>query len=139
MCKKMNEKIYIRMIDGAMTYIPVSGEEMGDNKYKLLDINEYDPQDSSCILEFYPGDIVRVEETKIGESKDKSKLAVDLVSGGDCRETYSEFIFIILSGKTIDNDLRNRYNKAIEMVQKEIEEDSKFHYPDVKSWIERNT
>jgi len=59
------EKIYVRMIDGGNTSVPVNAEKVGDRSYRILNDEEYSDSDSDpgVLFQFYPGDIVEVDDT----------------------------------------------------------------------------
>jgi hypothetical protein len=51
------------MIDGTDTLVPVDAEELRDKVFRILDDEEYALPDAGVLFEFYPGDIVEVDDT----------------------------------------------------------------------------
>jgi hypothetical protein len=53
------EKIYIQLLDGSTSFVPVNATKLSDNQYEILDDKEFTEYvDFLYVDEFYPGDIV---------------------------------------------------------------------------------
>jgi len=59
----MTEKIYVHLIDGSDAWVPIEARQIDRNKYLILDDSEYTDNDPSVLFEYYPGDIVEVEDS----------------------------------------------------------------------------
>jgi hypothetical protein len=57
------DKIYVHGLDGTDFYAPVNVREVNSCTYEILNDPEYEGGDESVLFEFYPGDIVEVEDT----------------------------------------------------------------------------
>ena len=62
----MNEivEIYIKLLDeGVDCWRPVKAQKLGENKYKIIGTDHYDPDNEKW--EFLPGDIVECQQKKL--------------------------------------------------------------------------
>ena len=102
---------------------------LGGNEYLILDTNEFDPDDTGTLLEFLPGDRVRVE----------GEYAVEMISTTAKDREYWALLFRIAwedSSVIVSN--RADYMNAIERITHEVDESVRWHYPAVREWVERN-
>jgi hypothetical protein len=58
----MTEKILVHVIEGAESWVPIDAQEISTYHYMILNDNEYEDIDIGTFFEFYPGDIVVVED-----------------------------------------------------------------------------
>jgi hypothetical protein len=58
----MTEKILVNVIEGAESWVPIDAQEISTYQYMILNENEYEDIDIGTFFEFYPGDIVVVED-----------------------------------------------------------------------------
>jgi hypothetical protein len=58
----MTEKILVHVIEGAESWVPIDAQEISTYQYMILNDNEYEDIDIGTFFEFYPGDIVVVED-----------------------------------------------------------------------------
>jgi hypothetical protein len=58
----MTEKILVHVIEGADSWVPIDAQEISTYKYMILNDSEYEDIDIGTFFEFYPGDIVVVED-----------------------------------------------------------------------------
>lgn len=58
----MTEKILVHVIEGAESWVPMDAQEMSTYQYMILNDSEYEDIDIGTFFEFYPGDIVVVED-----------------------------------------------------------------------------
>ncbi len=71
-----NKMIYVQLLEeGVSVARPTYGEILGDNIFRVLPTENYDPQDE--IWEFPPGTIVRCEMKKSPEGKE-ALVAVEI-------------------------------------------------------------
>src|SRR4051794_5247098 len=73
--------VYVRLIDGSTCLAPVPARQESDHTYLLLPNSDFDPNDSSTLFEFLPGDRIRVE----------SGVAVELLSSSFEDRDYGPF------------------------------------------------
>lgn len=69
--------IYVRFIDGVNLKIPVQAEQVANDIYRLLPDDEFKYENSNCLFEFGPMDVVRVIK-----DKDSGIEEVTLSDGG---------------------------------------------------------
>lgn len=58
----MTEKIPVHVIEGAESWVPVDAQEISTYQYIILNDIEYEDIDIGTFFEFYPSDIVVVED-----------------------------------------------------------------------------
>jgi hypothetical protein len=58
----MTEKILVHVIEGAESWVPIDAQEISTYQYMILNDSEYEDIDIGTFFEFYPGDIVVVED-----------------------------------------------------------------------------
>ena len=58
----MTEKILVHFIEGAESWLPIDAQEISTYHYMILNDNEYEDIDIGTFFQFYPGDIVVVED-----------------------------------------------------------------------------
>lgn len=125
--RTMKTQVIVHMIDGTDCWIHVPAERMSDNKFLLLPHNEFDPEDTSQLLEYLPGDTVRLGE-------DGEIVAARLSS--DPERAYWALLYDVVAGKQIRATaaqqamIRKRLND-------EISHETRWHYPPVKEWASR--
>jgi hypothetical protein len=130
MVEKSNKKVYVRAIEGIPFGLPLPVRHLDGDKYLILDTNEFDPDDSSCLLEFLPGDIVRV----------KGEYAVEMISTTAKDREYWALLFRIAWGEDSSAIVRHQadYTNAIARITHEVDESVRWHYPAVREWVERH-
>jgi len=130
----MTEKIFIQIIDGVEAWMAVDTDRLNDNDFLIKDFVDFDPDDTSFVFQFIPGDIVT---RKIKEKEnDKYWVADKLVKPSDHKDKlYLEFLHRIVTGdKPKDEKERQKYSDAITRTREEIN-DGKFHYPAIVDYI----
>lgn len=129
----MTEKIYIHMIDGTNIWVPVDALRQADNQFLVQTFDDFDPDDTSIIPQFIPGDIVMC---KLGTEGRAFLTAESLVKPSDDNDKmYIEFLYKTVTGNILmtDNE-RLKYREAIERTKKEIN-NGKFHYPAIVDFV----
>jgi hypothetical protein len=58
-------QIYIRIIDGLLSYIPIKAEDIGPEQYKILPYIDYNPDDRRILYEFKPNDLALVKNIRL--------------------------------------------------------------------------
>ena len=130
----MTEKIYIHIVDGTDAWISVDTEQLTDNDFLIKTFSDFDPDDTSFVPQFIPGDVVTRKIREKGN--DKYWTADKLIRASDHRDkVYLEFLHRVVTGdKPKDEDERQKYSEAITRTRKEINE-GKFHYPTIVNYI----
>ena len=129
------EKIYVQMIDGIKSYILAKAEKISEGKYKIIEIDEYTPNDKNILFEFKPNDIVNVKEHEFTSSKSKGLLAYEYSDEQTQILDYNQFLFRILNSDIPSNEeIKEKYNEFIEKIKNELA-DGVWHYPGIKEWI----
>jgi hypothetical protein len=130
---QMTEKIYIHMIDGTDIWISVDAIEQADNHFWIQTFDDFDPDDTSIVPQFIPGDIVTC---KPKTNENELRTAHSLIKPSDDKDKdYIEFLYRTVTGDKLKNDNeRLKYKDAITRTRKEIR-DGKFHYPAIVNYV----
>jgi hypothetical protein len=138
------ETIYIRMIDGIETFIPVQSKQIDNNIYEIIyneDMNL--DEDPTCIYEFFPKDIVRckIKQNYLFSIKEKGRtfiLASDLISSTFPNRRIYQLIFLIVKnvGKITFNQLQE-FENEIKYLYSNNDIIQKQH-PIVNKWLTDN-
>jgi hypothetical protein len=130
----MTEKIYIHIIDGTDAWIPVDAERLNDNEFLIKDFTDFDPDDTSVIPQFIPGDIVtrKIKDTERGNYW----TAESIVRPSDNEfKNYFEFLYRTITGdKLKDENERLKFKDILTRTTNEIK-DGKFHYPAIVNYL----
>lgn len=130
----MTEKIYIHIVDGTEAWMPVDTEQLTEKEFLIKEFSDFDPDDTSFVPQFIPGDIVT---GKISEKENnKYWMADKLVKASEHRDKlYLEFLHrVVMGNKPKDENERLKYADAIMRTRMEIN-DGKFHYPTIVNYI----
>jgi hypothetical protein len=113
--------IYIELVDGARARVPVKGVQVRENQFEILDNYEFRYNDPLHLFEFYPGDVVEVEDRAATEDK-KIHVANKLVrAGGFPDRKYNEFKFLAAVGHlAIDSETARYYHNEIVRLKSEV-------------------
>jgi hypothetical protein len=133
--------IYIRMIDGVETLIPVNAKPIDNNIYEIIDNEDMHlDEDATCIYEFFPKDIVRCEIKQNSFFTIKKKeclfiLAYELISSTFPNRRIHQLIFLIVKnlGKITFNQLQE-FSHEIKYLYSNNDIIQKQH-PVVKKWL----
>lgn len=130
---KKRSTIYVRLLEGTETLVPVDAYDMRDGTFKIIE-NEYIDlnSDATSIWEFYPGDVVKCV------SEDNYFIANELVNSNiSNRKVYSLIFYIVRNlGKVSLDDLKG-FEEEVKILC--IDEDIfQRNHPIIKSWIEKN-
>ena len=130
----MTERIYIHLIDGSESWIPVNVELLGDDQFKINSFDDFDPEDTTVIPQFIPGDIVT--KRLIERNGEKFWTADRLAKPSDnTNKKYFEFLYRIVTGNKLKDDKeRLEYKNEIIRTRNEIKE-GKFHYPAIANYV----
>ena len=130
-------KIYIRLIDGALVFVPVAAEKISEDEFRILTTEELDlDNDATAIWEFFPGDIVKCKK----DLKRNFIVADKLISSDFPNRRLHQLIFKIVESlgqlkpedlEEFNQEIRKLLNKSYKLTQKK--------HPLVKAWIERNS
>jgi hypothetical protein len=122
------EKIFVRLIDGVETYIPINAKKISDNKYELLPDEEYEYESPNYLFEFFPGDIVLIEHHKFSDGI-IGKLAKQLIFRFPKKDTdYLEFKFQATLGVIpFNKETFEKYQNVIERIKIENSEGVNFY------------
>jgi hypothetical protein len=121
-------KIYVRMIEGIKCKVPVDAKEIAPGKLQLLDCDEFDPEDSSLLLEFLPGDIVR----------EKEGIATELINSPETEQRiYWRLLFEVVDQEAPSDTTSSspHFDQVVLRIRGEIESGERWHYPAVREWI----
>jgi hypothetical protein len=113
--------IYIELLDGARARVPVKGVQVKQNQFKILNNYTFEYNDPLHLFEFYPGDVVEVEDRAATEDT-KIHVANRLVKAGEFpNRKYNEFKFLAAVGHLpLDEETAHYYHEEIVRVKSEI-------------------
>jgi hypothetical protein len=125
-----SEKIYIQLLDGVITWVPVEAKCVGGNQFIINEDKEYtDYKDALYLFEFFPGDKVEVEYFSLPDEK-VEKVAKNLLEAGSWSERkFNEFKFkAALNQLPIEEQSAFKYRNEIARVKNE-QAGGQFFYP----------
>ncbi|MEO6189235.1 MAG: hypothetical protein ABIO44_01615 [Saprospiraceae bacterium] len=135
----MTEKILIHLIDGAEAWVPIIAKQTGPYSFEILDDSEFIYDDPSVIFEFYPGDIVEVEDAFDEEHQYKAVKLIQLSRHPDRK-------YLLFKYKAtrhlmpVDKQSAKDFHTEIERIRNEINE-GQFVYRGIKEtlkYIDKN-
>ena len=112
-------KLYVRLIDGTDTWVPINARHIKDDRYEILDDIEYHNLDESVVIEFFPGDIV-IGDSNIIPDGDFEQARQLIKPGSYPDRNYFEFKFrATLRQLPINKNTADKYRHEIERIKKE--------------------
>jgi len=144
MKNKEIQTIYIRMLEGVETFIPVIAKPIDDDIFEIISNEDMDlEEDATCIYEFFPGDTVRCEVMQdyflpVQKRKETFMLSVELINSTFPNRKVYQLIFLIVKslGKITRNQLQE-FDDEIKFLYSNNSIVQKRH-PVVKKWLENN-
>jgi len=114
------DKIYVLKIDGSDVWVPINARQLTDNQFELLSDSEYDNLDSNELFQFFPGDIVTVEQHAFSDSTVRP-VARRLIHRAPRQDReYLEFKFYATRKELpLDKKTADKYWPIIERIKKE--------------------
>jgi hypothetical protein len=131
------DKIYIKLIDGTESWIPINARQIDHNRYIILDDPEFDNLSSTILFEFYSGDIVKIAQQTFSDGT-IGFIAKEIIANSlQPDRKYCEFMFLAVMDKLpIDQNTRDKYRQEIERIKKE-KGSGQFFYPKVLDTIDK--
>jgi hypothetical protein len=132
------ERIFIQLLDGSIAFVPVRATKLSNNQYKILDDKEFtDYIDFLYVHEFYPGDIVELEQHLFNDGS-TGLVATRLISAGQWPgRKLNEFKFKAVLGQvTIDKQSADKYSDELNQIIKQ-KSTGQFVYPALLDTIEK--
>ena len=145
---KAIQKIYIRMLEGVETFIPVDAMPISDNVFEIISNEDMDlEEDATCIYEFFPGDVVmsvvkcemlRDFSNPMQKRKKTFTLAVELISSTFPNRKLYQLIYMIVRslGKITQNQLQG-FEDEIRQLCFDSSIAQRRH-PVIEKWIDEN-
>src|SRR5688572_9240136 len=85
------QRIYIHLIDGTDVWVLINARQIQDAQFEIIEDNEYYELDTNELFEFFPGDVVELEEAILSDGT-KRKVAKKLISKGQWPDRkFNEF------------------------------------------------
>lgn len=125
--------IYIRLLEGTETLVPVTAISLDDNLFKIKENKYLDlKEDISSIWEFFPTDVVKCTK------RDGNFVAFELVESTFSDRKIYQLIFLIVKslGEITHSRLRG-FESEIQRLCKDKEIPQREH-PIIKEWLVRN-
>ncbi|MEZ4777054.1 MAG: hypothetical protein R3D00_28015 [Bacteroidia bacterium] len=129
----MPTKVYVRIIDGVEDWVPVNAIASGRLNYTILDDAEYIDDDPTVLFEFYPGDIVWVEDSMEEEYEFKAIKLIKLSDQPDRKYLYFKF-YATLRYMPISIETAAEFADVIKRIRQEIDS-GQFMYRGIKETI----
>jgi len=130
------QTLYVRLIDGTDCYVPVESRANPDGTILVTANPEFDPEDTSTLPEFLPGDTVRAEiRAPFTPVQTPVLIAAQLVHTSADDRDYWSVLFALASGTdTLPAVPADRLTAIATRVLAEVESGARWHYPSVVSW-----
>lgn len=124
-------KIHIQLFDGTKVWVPINAKQIQDSRFEIVEDKEYENLNANELFEFFPGDIVELEEHVFGDGT-KGQVAKKLISKGKWTDRdFNEFKFKVIAGQIkLDKETAILNREHIERVKKENLE-GQFYYPSI--------
>ena len=131
------QKIYIRLIDGTETWVPVNAKLINNDQFEIIENSELTVIDTNELYEFLPGDIVEIEN-HVFQNGTNGKVAKKLISKGHWTDrNYMDFKFKATLGLLkIDKKTAQMYQKEIERVKMD-KSTGQFLYPSIIETVDK--
>jgi hypothetical protein len=127
------EEIYVRMLDALVTYAPVSACKNRDDTYHILHTPDFDVEDTATLLEFVPGDDVRVVRRQLS-GRGSRLIATELVRSSAEDRDYWRVLFDVATGGSPSCHSSDSLQAIARRVKQESESGTRWHYPCVVEW-----
>ncbi|UXE68833.1 MAG: hypothetical protein KA713_09765 [Chryseotalea sp. WA131a] len=132
------EKIYIQLLDGSTSFVPVNATKLSDNQYEILDDKEFTEYvDFLYVHEFYPSDIVELGQHRFNDGS-TGLVAKKLISAGKWPDRkLNEFKFKGVLGEiSIDKQSADKYSDEINKIIRQ-KSAGQFIYPVLLETIDK--
>jgi len=131
-------KIYVRAIEGTEVYLPMPARHLANDRYLLLDSDEFDPNDTYRLCEFLPGDTVQVVSRTISGDPQPIPVAETLISTTSKDRAYWDLLFRLVSdGPSVELEMTDLRRQAAERISRELDDSERYHYPATRRWMEK--
>lgn len=125
------------MIEGTVVWVPIKAKLIQDDQFEIVENVIFDNLDINELYEFFPGDIVELEQF-VFEDGTKGKVAKKLISKGQWSDRkYLEFKFKATLGLlSICKSTIEKYKNEIERIKKDSNP-GEFFYPSLLETVEK--
>jgi hypothetical protein len=130
--------VYVRMIEGSTCLVPVNAQRRHDGLYLLGANSDFDPEDTATLLEFLPGDVVRVALRQEPGGAPAIAIATHLVSSQVPDRDYWAVLFALVDKPgAIPRLDDSQLEQIAARVRTEVASGSRWHYPGVIEWVRK--
>ena len=114
------QKISIHLIDGTDVWVPINVRQSREAQFEIIESKEYNGRDTHELFEFFPGDVVELEEQSLWDGT-KRQIAKKLISKGNWPDRkFNEFKYkAALKQLSIDMQTAQIFQREIERVKSE--------------------
>ena len=114
------QRIFVHLIDGTDVWVPINARKNQKDQFEIIGNKEYDEIGTHELFEFFPGDIVELEEQILIDGT-KRQVAKKLISKGEWPDRkFSEFKYkAALKQLSIDMQTAQIFQREIERVKSE--------------------
>jgi hypothetical protein len=139
--------VHVRLFEGTnfVTMEPLPAQKNESGTVSLLPNDEFDPDDSSDLFEFLPGDEVRTMSLALPDHSGRfrsCRVATELVrSSGDDSEYWRVLFFVMMReiGEHAQLNLpKDQVLATARRIRAENQGGIRWHYPAVVAWAQKN-
>jgi hypothetical protein len=130
------QMLHVRLIEGSICIAPVAARENLDGTFRIQENPDFDPEDTSTLFEFLPGDDVRAERCALKTFQGgKVLVAKELVrSSVDDRDCWTVLFAIAWGDAGVEGLDTGSLSSIARRIRSEIDAGTRWHYPAVVEW-----
>jgi hypothetical protein len=126
--------VYVRMVEGTSCFRTVDARRNLDGTFHLLGNPDFDPGDAYTLLEFLPGDDVRVKPRSFRSKSSPVLLATELVRSSVEDRNYWRVLFSVVWGEGSPPIAADDLRVIAERIINEFDSGVRWHYPAAVEW-----
>ena len=128
------DKLYVRMLEAIPFFAPAPARKNPDGTFQLLDNENFDREDTTTLLEYLPGDVVRATTQTFNEDLGPRLVAADLVRSSLEDGDYWRVLFYVVMDERLPALSVDKLRDIAARVRHESESGTRWHYPRVIEW-----
>jgi hypothetical protein len=132
-----NHTVLVRFVDGSSGMAPFAVRENRGGTFLLLPTPEFDPEDTSRLFEFLPGDVILTTSAaqREGDESEPAQIATELVESSALDRDYWWVLFNVAYGLGKRLDLPTDALRSVaRRICAEVNAATRWHYAEVISW-----
>jgi len=114
------QKVYVHLIDGTDVWVPINVKHIQNGQFEIIENKEYNEIGSDELFEFFPGDVVELDDHILSDGT-KKQIAKTLISKGKWPDRkFNEFKYkATLKQLNIDQQTAQLFRVEIKRVKAE--------------------